>query len=102
MSNNVAPTRVALAAVASLATMMPLVAIAQPLPKDECRLANAVIAELFKKYDGKLSAQFVGSIKSFVATDCDMGTDFKMTEGTQDAAAFGELRVRLVAYRTKR
>lgn len=62
----------------------------------------AIVSELFKKYDGKLSAQFVASIKSFVAKDCDMGTDFKMAEGTQDAAAFGELRVRLAAHRTKR
>jgi len=73
-----------------------------PLPKDECRLANAVISELFTKYDGKLSAQFVNSVKAFVAKSCDMETDFKMVDGTQDAAAFGELRVRLAAYRMRR
>jgi hypothetical protein len=75
---------------------------AAPLPSDECRLANAVIAELFKKYNGRLSAQFVASVKRFVASDCDMDIDFKMVDGTQDKMAFGELRVRLVAYRTGR
>lgn len=103
MRNNVA-TRigVALASVGVLAGFGTFSTAAQPLPKGECRLANAVISELFTKYSGKLSEQFVSSVKSFVAKDCDMGTDFKMVEGTQDAAAFGELRVRLVAYRMRR
>lgn len=74
-------------------------ATAAPLPKDECRLADLVIQELFKKHDGKLSQVFVDSMKTFSARDCDMDVDFKMTEGTQDKAAFGELRTRLVAYR---
>ena len=79
-----------------------VIAVTAPLPKDECRLANAVISELFTKYDGKLSAQFVKSVKTFVAQGCDMDTDFKMVEGSQDATAFGELRVRLAAYRMRR
>jgi hypothetical protein len=77
-------------------------AAAQRLPKGECRLAMATIGELFKRYDGKLSAPFIASLKSFVANDCDMGTDFKMVDGTDDAKAFGELRVRLIAHRTSR
>jgi hypothetical protein len=104
MSNDVAArcVGVALASVGFLAGIGVFSAAAQPLPKAECRLANAVISELFTKYSGKLSEQFVASVKSFVAKDCDMGTDFKMVEGTQDAAAFGELRVRLIAYRMRR
>jgi hypothetical protein len=70
---------------------------AQPLTKEQCRLANAVAGELFKKYNGRLSAQFVTSIKSFVAKDCDMDTDFKIVDGTKDKDAFAELRVRLIA-----
>jgi hypothetical protein len=73
---------------------------AQPLPQNQCRLANAAIGEIFTKYDGKLSEQFVTSVKSFVAKNCDMDTDFKMVDGTQDKAAFGELRLRLIAFRT--
>lgn len=73
---------------------------AQQLPRDECRLAMAVVGELFTKHNGKLSQQFVDSVKSFVKNDCDMATDFKMVEGTNDDIAFGELRVRLIAYRT--
>lgn len=87
------------AGIVGVSLVAPAAVGATPLPQNECRLANAVISELFTKYNGKLSDQFVNSVKAFVAKDCDMDTDFKMTEGTRDEAAFGELRVRLIAFR---
>ena len=74
---------------------------AQTLPKDECRVANALIADMFTRYNGTISQQFVTSMKSFVASDCNMNTDFKMVEGTKDKAAFGEFRILMIANRMK-
>ena len=92
----------ALAAGAAMGTLSLLsgVANAAPLAKDQCRLANAAISDLFTRYNGKLSAQFVASAKQFVARDCDTDVDFKMVDGTQDKAAFAELRVLLIAAKT--
>jgi len=93
--------RIAFATLAGALLLATFPAGAQPpLTKDQCYQAMAVVDALTTKYNGRISADFIKSIKTFVARDCDMDVEFKVIPGTSDKDAFGEFRLKITAIKT--
>jgi hypothetical protein len=67
------------------------------LPASICSDAIKIGDAIIRRYEGRVSPQFIDSFVAFGRSACDLSIVFVRVDGTADEQAFGEYRVRLIA-----
>jgi hypothetical protein len=92
-------TAIALAGASSILGAFPAAAqqAAAPYTSQQCDAIRNNVLGIFKRYDGKISAELVADLQEFSKKDCDRTVRVRMIPGTRDSDAVGELKVLMAA-----